>query len=56
MDNTEIKKSNIKTEKCEVCSKVGWIKTDGFDDGETKDRLVKLLFPKKKIVCLECIK
>lgn len=56
MEEKSIEQKKIKFEKCEVCNKTGWVKTYGFEDGEIKNRLVKLLFPKKKIVCLECIK
>lgn len=54
MENKEEeKKINIK--KCDKCGKEGWISTSGYEKGDLFKRLCICMFPKKSILCLDCI-
>ena len=45
----------FKQAKCFRCNKDGWIKTDGYENGEIRNRLIIRALPKPNITCFECL-
>lgn len=53
IETTQNKKLRIA--KCNKCGKEGWIKSDGYDEGELKNRLALINSKDNKVLCVECI-
>ena len=54
-EKQEVKEIKYKKSQCNKCKKDGWIKSDGFDNGERKKRLIIRVMPTPNIICMECL-
>lgn len=44
-----------KVSKCIKCNKDGWTKSDKFEDGDKKNRLVIRMVPSHHTICMTCL-